>query len=169
MLPVSLAFFAFFIAFAIKVPSFPFHTWLPDAHTEAPTAGSVILAGVLLKLGAYGFLRIIMPVFPDAFHHYWWVVALLGVISIVYGALVCMAQWDLKRLIALLLSQPHGLRHARLCGRRGQHWAPHRTPPRWIAAPWRSMAQSLQMFNSRHHHGRLVLPGGGDLRTRPYA
>jgi NADH-quinone oxidoreductase subunit M len=100
VVPVSLAFFAFFIAFAIKVPSFPFHTWLPDAHTEAPTAGSVILAGVLLKLGAYGFLRIIMPVFPDAFKHYWWVVALLGVISIVYGALVCMAQWDLKRLIA---------------------------------------------------------------------
>lgn len=98
--PVSLAFFAFFVAFAIKVPSFPFHTWLPDAHTEAPTAGSVILAGVLLKLGAYGFLRVIIPVFPDAFHHYWWVVALLGVISIVYGALVCMAQWDLKRLIA---------------------------------------------------------------------
>ncbi|MBC7241588.1 MAG: NADH-quinone oxidoreductase subunit M [Anaerolineae bacterium] len=97
---VSLAFWAFFLAFAIKVPSFPFHTWLPDAHTEAPTAGSVILAGVLLKLGAYGFLRIVLPIFPEAFSYYAPAVGVLAVISIVYGALVCMAQWDLKRLIA---------------------------------------------------------------------
>jgi NADH-quinone oxidoreductase subunit M len=96
----SLAFWAFFIAFAIKVPSWPFHTWLPDAHTAAPTAGSVILAGVLLKLGAYGMLRIILPIFPEAFHRFALVVVALGVISIVYGALVSMAQWDLKRLIA---------------------------------------------------------------------
>lgn len=100
---VSLAFWAFFIGFAIKVPSFPFHTWLPDAHTEAPTAGSVILAGVLLKLGAYGLLRVVLPIFPEAFHYYCTVlpiVPILAVLSIVYGALVCMAQWDLKRLIA---------------------------------------------------------------------
>jgi NADH-quinone oxidoreductase subunit M len=100
---VSLAFWAFFVGFAIKVPSFPFHTWLPDAHTEAPTAGSVILAGVLLKLGAYGLLRIVLPIFPEAFHYYSYVlpiVPILAVLSIVYGALVCMAQWDLKRLIA---------------------------------------------------------------------
>jgi NADH-quinone oxidoreductase subunit M len=96
----GLAFFAFFIAFAIKVPSFPFHTWLPDAHTAAPTAGSVILAGVLLKLGAYGIIRIALPVFPDAAKRYALVIIILGVISIIYGALVSLAQWDLKRLIA---------------------------------------------------------------------
>jgi NADH-quinone oxidoreductase subunit M len=96
----SLAFWAFFIAFAIKVPSFPFHTWLPDAHTAAPTAGSVILAGILLKLGAYGILRINLPIFPETFKFYAIIVIALGVISIVYGALVSLAQWDMKRLIA---------------------------------------------------------------------
>ena len=97
------AFWAFFIAFAIKVPIFPFHTWLPDAHTEAPTTGSVILAGVLLKLGAYGLIRIVLPLFPEPFAFYSKdvpIIPILAVISIVYGALVCMAQWDLKRLIA---------------------------------------------------------------------
>ena len=100
LLFTSLAFWGFFLGFAFKVPSFPFHTWLPDAHTEAPTAGSVILAGVLLKLGAYGFLRIVLPTYPTA-SEYWsmWVVA-LGAIAIVYGAFVCVAQSDLKRLIA---------------------------------------------------------------------
>jgi len=97
---VSLVFWGIFVAFAIKLPLFPFHTWLPDAHTEAPTAGSVILAGVLLKLGGYGFVRILLPVFPSAFKYYSPLIAALAVISIVYGALVCMAQWDLKRLIA---------------------------------------------------------------------
>lgn len=96
----SLAFWGFFLGFAFKVPSFPFHTWLPDAHTEAPTAGSVILAGVLLKLGAYGFLRIILPTYPHASQFWAPVVIGLGVIAIVYGAFVCVAQGDLKRLIA---------------------------------------------------------------------
>ncbi len=94
------AYIALFIGFAIKVPIFPFHTWLPDAHVEAPTPISVILAGVLLKLGTYGMLRISFPMFPDAMVHYSWHLALLGVISMVYGALVAMAQTDFKKLIA---------------------------------------------------------------------
>ena len=96
----SLAFWGFFLGFAFKVPSFPFHTWLPDAHTEAPTAGSVILAGVLLKLGAYGFLRIILPTYPEASQFWAPAVIAVGAIAIVYGAFVCVAQGDLKRLIA---------------------------------------------------------------------
>lgn len=96
----ALAFWAIFLAFAIKVPMFPFHTWLPDAHVEAPTAGSVILAGILLKLGCYGFFRILLPMFPEQFHRFAPIIAVLAVISIVYGAMVSMAQWDLKKLIA---------------------------------------------------------------------
>jgi NADH-quinone oxidoreductase subunit M len=93
-------FWGFFFAFAIKVPMFPFHTWLPDAHTEAPTAGSVILAGVLLKMGTYGFLRFSVPMFPDATVKYRWIIIILSLIGIVYGALVCMMQKDMKKLIA---------------------------------------------------------------------
>jgi NADH-quinone oxidoreductase subunit M len=95
-----LCFVAFALAFAIKVPLFPFHTWLPDAHTEAPTGGSVILAGVLLKMGTYGFLRFALPLFPDAVATAAPVVAALAVIGIVYGALVATVQPDLKRLVA---------------------------------------------------------------------
>jgi NADH-quinone oxidoreductase subunit M len=95
-----LLFWAFFFAFAIKVPMFPFHTWLPDAHTEAPTAGSVILAGVLLKMGAYGFLRFSVPMLPAATRAAAWIIGVLSIIGIVYGALVCMMQKDMKKLIA---------------------------------------------------------------------
>ena len=99
-MPRYLAFIALFIGFAIKVPIFPFHTWLPDAHVEAPTAISVILAGVLLKMGTYGILRISFPMFPDAAIYYQIPLAILGFINIVYGALVAMAQDDFKKLIA---------------------------------------------------------------------
>ncbi len=95
-----LLFLAFGIAFAIKVPMFPFHTWLPDAHTEAPTIGSVLLAAVLLKMGTYGFIRFSIPLFPRAALEMIPVISVLAIIGIVYGALVCMVQKDLKRLIA---------------------------------------------------------------------
>jgi NADH-quinone oxidoreductase subunit M len=93
-------FWFFFIAFAIKVPVFPFHTWLPDAHVEAPTPISVILAGILLKLGGYGMFRIGFPVVPDAFMRYRDVLAVLGTINIVYGAYVAMGQTDFKKMVA---------------------------------------------------------------------
>jgi NADH-quinone oxidoreductase subunit M len=94
------AFLAFFLAFAIKVPMFPFHTWLPDAHTEAPTAGSVILAAILLKLGAYGFIRFAVPLYPDAALTFAPVIIVLSLIAIIYGAIVALVQPDLKRLVA---------------------------------------------------------------------
>ena len=93
-------FAAFFIAFAIKVPVWPFHTWLPDAHVEAPTAVSVILAGILLKMGTYGMLRVCLPMFPQAAIAYSIPIAILGLIGIIYGAFVSMAQTDLKKLVA---------------------------------------------------------------------
>jgi NADH-quinone oxidoreductase subunit M len=93
-------FLAFALAFAIKVPMFPLHTWLPDAHTEAPTAGSVILAAVLLKMGTYGFVRFAMPLFPDATARFTPLIATLSVIGIVYASLVAMVQEDVKKLVA---------------------------------------------------------------------
>jgi len=96
----GILFLAFALAFAIKVPLFPLHTWLPDAHTQAPTGGSVILAGVLLKLGSYGFLRFAMPMFPDSAARYAELLAVLSVLAIVYGALVAMVQTDIKKLVA---------------------------------------------------------------------
>src|SRR5438477_9318676 len=93
-------FLAFFIGFAIKVPMFPFHTWLPDAHVEAPTAGSVILAAVLLKMGTYGFLRFSLPILPEGTKHFVPLIITLSIIAIIYGALVAMMQPDMKKLVA---------------------------------------------------------------------
>ena len=102
-LPINLQwwiFIAFFVGFAIKVPMFPFHTWLPDAHVEAPTAGSVILAAVLLKMGTYGFVRFSLPILPEATMQLLPWLLLLSAIGIIYGALVAMMQKDMKKLVA---------------------------------------------------------------------
>ncbi len=94
-------FWALFLGFAVKVPMFPFHTWLPDAHTEAPTAGSVILAGVLLKMGTYGFIRFSLPLVPKAaMTRPSFKLAVLSIIGIIYGALVSLMQKDWKKLVA---------------------------------------------------------------------
>jgi NADH-quinone oxidoreductase subunit M len=95
-----IAYIALFAGFAIKIPMFPFHTWLPDAHVEAPTPISVILAGVLLKMGTYGILRVSYPIFPEITHQLAWYIALFGMINIIYGAFCAMAQRDFKKLIA---------------------------------------------------------------------
>ena len=93
-------FFAFLIAFAVKVPMFPVHTWLPDAHVEAPTAGSVILAAIALKIGGYGFLRFNLPIVPDASLEWAWLVIALSLIAVIYVGLVALVQDDMKKLIA---------------------------------------------------------------------
>ena len=100
LLPLSWLFWLFFVAFAVKLPTWPLHTWLPDAHTDAPTAASVMLAGVLLKMGGYGLLRVNVGLFPGQSWEFAWVLVVLGVVSVLYGAVVTIRQTDLKRLIA---------------------------------------------------------------------
>ena len=96
----TIAFFSFFAAFALKIPVWPLHTWLPDAHTEAPTGGSMLLAGIMLKLGAYGFMRIVLPLFPETSAQYAWILAVLAMLSIVLGAFAAWGQNDFKKLVA---------------------------------------------------------------------
>ena len=99
-LPQTLVFFAFFAAFAVKVPMFPVHTWLPDVHVEAPTGGSAVLAAIMLKLGAYGFLRFSMPIAPDASREYAWLMIALSLIAVIYVGMVALVQKDMKKLVA---------------------------------------------------------------------
>ena len=96
----TLLFFAFFLAFAVKVPMWPVHTWLPDAHVEAPTGGSVVLAAIMLKLGAYGFLRFSLPITPDASHKWAWFMVALSLVAVVYIGFVALVQTDMKKLVA---------------------------------------------------------------------
>ena len=95
--------FGMFLSFAIKVPMWPFHTWLPDAHVEAPTVGSIILAGILLKVGGYAFLRLSMPILPDATYYFADAMLFLSIISIIYTSFVAIAQEDMKKMMELLL------------------------------------------------------------------
>lgn len=100
VIPVAAIFFSLFIGFAVKLPVFPLHTWLPDAHTDAPTAGSVILAGALIKMGGYGMIRLCVTIFPQVAHRYAPILATLAVVNVLYGAAVTLRQTDIKRLIA---------------------------------------------------------------------
>ena len=155
LLPAASIFGLLFIAFAVKLPVWPLHTWLPDAHTDAPTAVSVMLAGVLLKMGGYGMIRIAVGIFPGTAQDYAWLLATLAIISVLYGAVVTMRQTDLKRLIAVQQHQPHGIRAAgdilsRWCKRHGVSRGADRSGHADV--------------HPRHYHRTAVPAGGHGLR-----
>ena len=162
------AFLGMFVGFAIKVPMWPFHTWLPDAHTEAPTIGSVLLAGILLKMGTYGFVRIALPILPDAARTYAPYIGILAVIAIIYGALCCLAQTEIKRMIAFSSVGHMGFVMLGIATL---------TPTGINAALFGNIAHGVitgMLFfivgsvKERYHTGDIVEIGGGMLAKMPY-
>ena len=163
-----IAFLGMFIGFAIKVPMWPLHTWLPDAHTEAPTIGSVLLAGILLKMGTYGFVRIALPVLPKAAHEYAPWIGVLAVIAIVYGSLCCLAQKEIKRMIAFSSVGHMGFVMLGIATM---------TPTGINAALFGNIAHGVitgMLFfivgsvKERYHTGDIAEIGGGMLAKMPY-
>jgi NADH-quinone oxidoreductase subunit M len=162
------AFLGMFVGFAIKVPMWPFHTWLPDAHTEAPTIGSVLLAGILLKMGTYGFVRIALPILPDAAHEYAPFIGILAVIAIIYGSLCCLAQKEIKRMIAFSSVGHMGFVMLGIATM---------TPTGINAALFGNIAHGVitgMLFfivgsvKERYHTGDIAEIGGGMLAKTPY-
>ena len=154
-------FILFFTGFIVKLPSFPFHTWLPDAHVEAPTPISMILAGILLKIGGYGLIRLAWPLAPAGAYSWAYFVAALGVFSILYGALVAMAQTDFKKLVAY--SSVSHMGYVTL----GLAVMNLKSDPRYLRL--RRQRRDVHDAGPRHHLGRHVLPGRRDLRPGPHA
>jgi NADH-quinone oxidoreductase subunit M len=162
------AFLGMFVGFAIKVPMWPFHTWLPDAHTEAPTIGSVLLAGILLKMGTYGFVRIALPILPDAAHTYAPYIGILAVVAIIYGSLCCLAQKEIKRMIAFSSVGHMGFVMLGIATM---------TPTGLNAALFGNIAHGVitgMLFfivgsvKERYHTGDIAEIGGGMLAKTPY-
>ena len=163
-----IAFLGMFVGFAIKVPMWPLHTWLPDAHTEAPTIGSVLLAGILLKMGTYGFVRIALPVLPEAAHEYAPWIGVLAVIAIIYGSLCCLAQKEIKRMIAFSSVGHMGFVMLGIATM---------TPTGLNAALFGNIAHGIitgMLFfivgsvKERYHTGDIAEIGGGMLAKMPY-
>ena len=159
-LPMGVLFWLFFVAFAVKLPTWPVHTWLPDAHTDAPTAGSVMLAGVMLKMGGYGLLRVNAGMFPEQLHTYALPIVVLGVVSVLYGAVVTLRQTDLKRLIAYSSVSHMGLVLLGLGSVAAVGGALNRR---------RLDRGGDAAVHARHHHGAAVRVGGHTVRKDTHA